>query len=192
MPVSYGRPAPALTAHEGDASPRGAGTPGAGSWATLMRRVCAVDVLACPRCGSRLRVIATVRDPLAGQAIRAPLARALDPPDPAPPAPVALTSLAASPSFPRRGPAPSPGAAPAFGAAPLHPSARSLPSPRSPGGSRGPHAITRAPLLFAFIELPIALPKAGSPRVGRGDQILLCSSFALLCFAAAPSTLAAT
>ena len=31
----------------------------------------ALDVLACPRCGARLRVIATVQAPLAGQAILA-------------------------------------------------------------------------------------------------------------------------
>jgi hypothetical protein len=34
------------------------------TWATLMRRAFAIDVLACPRCGGRLRVIATVEDPL--------------------------------------------------------------------------------------------------------------------------------
>jgi len=36
-----------------------------------MPRVFDLDVLACPRCGGRLRVIATVRAPLAGQAILA-------------------------------------------------------------------------------------------------------------------------
>ena len=30
------------------------------SWAALMRRVFALDVLACPRCGARARVIATI------------------------------------------------------------------------------------------------------------------------------------
>ena len=45
-----------------------------------------LDVLACPRCGGRLRVIATVQDPLAVQAILAHLARsgAPEPPGPAP------------------------------------------------------------------------------------------------------------
>jgi hypothetical protein len=33
------------------------------AWADLMRRAVDVDVLACPRCGGRLRLIATVEDP---------------------------------------------------------------------------------------------------------------------------------
>ncbi|MFN8543379.1 MAG: transposase [Candidatus Binatia bacterium] len=33
------------------------------SWAELLHRVFAVDVLACPRCGGRMRVIATIDDP---------------------------------------------------------------------------------------------------------------------------------
>jgi hypothetical protein len=41
------------------------------AWADLMRRAFDVDVLACPRCGGRLRLIATVEDP---EAIRAILA----------------------------------------------------------------------------------------------------------------------
>ena len=52
-----------------------------------------LDVLACPRCGGRLRVVATVPDPLAVQAILAHLAPsgAPAPPGPAPPAPAAMT-----------------------------------------------------------------------------------------------------
>ena len=52
-----------------------------------------VDVLACPRCGGRLRVIAIVQDPLAVQAILTRLARsaAPAPPGPAPPAPATIT-----------------------------------------------------------------------------------------------------
>ena len=58
-----------------------------------MRRVFALDALASPRCGGRLRVIATVQDPLAVPAILAHLARAGTPapPGPAPPAPTAIT-----------------------------------------------------------------------------------------------------
>jgi len=68
--VRYGRPAPASTAPQLEASRRAAGTPSAWTWAALMRRVFALDVLPCPRCGGRRRVIATVcGDPLAGQAI---------------------------------------------------------------------------------------------------------------------------
>ena len=33
------------------------------AWAALMRRAFEIDVLACPRCGGRLRLIATVEDP---------------------------------------------------------------------------------------------------------------------------------
>jgi len=58
-----------------------------------MRRVFNLDVLACPRCGGRLRVIATVQDPLAVQAILAHRGRsdaAEPPPGPAPPAPAAI------------------------------------------------------------------------------------------------------
>jgi hypothetical protein len=51
------------------------------------------DVLACPPCDRRLRVIAPVRDPVAVQVILAFLARAGTPAPscPAPPAPAAIT-----------------------------------------------------------------------------------------------------
>jgi len=51
-----------------------------------MRRVFDLDVLACPRCGGRLRVIAPVQDPLAVQALLAHRARsgASAPPGPVP------------------------------------------------------------------------------------------------------------
>jgi hypothetical protein len=59
------------------------------TWPPLMHRVFA---LACPRCGGRLRVIATVQDPLAVQAILAHIRRsgAPEPPSPAPPASAAI------------------------------------------------------------------------------------------------------
>jgi uncharacterized protein YbaR (Trm112 family) len=44
-----------------------------------MHRVFALDVLACPHCGGRLRVIATVQDPLAVQAILAVISQKLSP-----------------------------------------------------------------------------------------------------------------
>jgi hypothetical protein len=34
------------------------------SWPDLMRHTFAVDVLACPRCGGRMRVVATIEDPV--------------------------------------------------------------------------------------------------------------------------------
>ncbi len=39
------------------------------AWADLMRRAFNIDVPACPRCGGRLRLIATVEDPDAIRAI---------------------------------------------------------------------------------------------------------------------------
>ena len=54
-----------------------------------MHRVLNLDVLACPRCGGRLRVIATVQDPAVVRAILTPLGLApgSDRPDPGPPQP---------------------------------------------------------------------------------------------------------
>ena len=39
------------------------------AWAELLRRVFAVDVLECPRCGGRMRLLATIHPPQATQAI---------------------------------------------------------------------------------------------------------------------------
>jgi hypothetical protein len=61
--LSHGRPAPDSNARELEARPGAASSPGAWTWAALMRRVFDLDVLACTRCGGRLRVIATVQDP---------------------------------------------------------------------------------------------------------------------------------
>ena len=55
--------------------------PGRQSWAQLMRRVFAIDVLECPACGGRMRVIAAIEDP---QVVRAIL-RCLGLPARAPP-----------------------------------------------------------------------------------------------------------
>ena len=51
--VRYGRPSPEPTARQFDASPRAAGTPGAWTWAALMRRVFdhPINCTAHPRCG---------------------------------------------------------------------------------------------------------------------------------------------
>jgi len=68
--VRYGRPAP-----DGSALAPTLPSPRAWTWPALLHRVFALDVLACPRCGGRLRVIAAVQDPLAVQAILAHLRR---------------------------------------------------------------------------------------------------------------------
>jgi hypothetical protein len=39
------------------------------AWADLLRRVFAVDVLECPRCGGRMRPLATIHPPEATRAI---------------------------------------------------------------------------------------------------------------------------
>jgi hypothetical protein len=55
------------------------------AWADLMRRAFDIDVLACPRCGGRLRLIATVEDPDAIQAILGAAAESRELGDRAPP-----------------------------------------------------------------------------------------------------------
>jgi hypothetical protein len=50
-----------------------------------MRRAIALDVLACPRCGGRMRLIATIEDPLAVRQILAARPPG-EPPGPGPPA----------------------------------------------------------------------------------------------------------
>jgi hypothetical protein len=54
-----------------------------------MRRVFDLDVLACPRCGGRLRVIAIVQDSAGVRTLLTNVGRALstEAPGPAPPAP---------------------------------------------------------------------------------------------------------
>ena len=97
--VRYGRPAPDVTAREREASPRAAGTPGAWTWAALIRRVFDLDVLACPRGGGRLRRIATVEDPAVVGKFLAPLGL-LHPTDSPGPAPPSAALRAAAPSHP--------------------------------------------------------------------------------------------
>ena len=61
------------------------------AWADLMRRAFDIDVLACPRCGGRLRLIATVEDPDAIRAILVALAESRDRAGRAPPFAAAQT-----------------------------------------------------------------------------------------------------
>ena len=90
--VAYGRMVPEPTA---SASPMVAGPDGTGAtspprrwtWAALMHRAFAIDVLECPHCGGRLRLIATLHDPAVIRKILAHLGRAQSgqSPGPAPP-----------------------------------------------------------------------------------------------------------
>jgi len=76
-------PSPSAHASEETPSPK---QPRHWAWANLMRRAFDVDVLACPRCTGRLRLIGTVEDPDAICQILAALARSTDHVDRAPPA----------------------------------------------------------------------------------------------------------
>ena len=87
--IRYGRPAPDATAPPADAGPAPAAPRGAWTWAALMHRVFALDVLACPRCGGRLRVIAIVQDPAVVRTLLAQGGRARAPAAPGP-APAAI------------------------------------------------------------------------------------------------------
>ena len=90
--MRYGRPAPDGSALELEARPRAAVPTPTWTWPALMRRVFDLDVLACPRCGGRLRVIATIQDPAVARTILAHLGRAFSPapPGPAPPVPASI------------------------------------------------------------------------------------------------------
>jgi Putative transposase len=87
--VAYERVAPESTA----LAPLAAGPEGvraksgsrAWSWAALMHRAFAIDVLACPNCGGRLRLIGTLHDPAVIRTILAHLEMAQSGPSPAPP-----------------------------------------------------------------------------------------------------------
>src|SRR2546425_4476644 len=57
------------------------------AWAALMRRAFDLDVLACPRCGGRLRLIATLEDPEAIRPILAALGGGREREGRAPPGP---------------------------------------------------------------------------------------------------------
>ncbi|MGH7392375.1 MAG: transposase [Candidatus Rokuibacteriota bacterium] len=83
VPAATAEPPCSSTAEETAARP----APRYWSWARLMQRAFEIDVLACPRCGGRLRLIATVEDPHAIREILDALAlsphpRCAPPPDP--------------------------------------------------------------------------------------------------------------
>jgi len=55
------------------------------AWAALLRRTFGLDVLACPDCGGRLRLVATIADPRVIARLLAHLGLPLEPPGPLPP-----------------------------------------------------------------------------------------------------------
>jgi len=90
--VAYGRVAPEPTALApplvagAEGTKAKTGSPG-WTWAALMHRAFALDVLACANCGGRLRLIATLHDPVVIRKLLAHLnmARSGPSPGPAPP-----------------------------------------------------------------------------------------------------------
>jgi hypothetical protein len=91
--VAYGRVVAELTAMAPALVAGAEGTKGksgsrAWSWAALMHRAFALDVLACPHCGGRLRLIATLHDPAVIRKLLAHLGMARSGPSPGPAPPV--------------------------------------------------------------------------------------------------------
>jgi hypothetical protein len=88
--VTYGRRVPEPTASTAPLAPGPDGTgvktatPRAWSWAALMHRAFAIDVLACPHCGGRLRLIGTLHDPAVIRKLLAHLGMARSGPSPGP------------------------------------------------------------------------------------------------------------
>jgi hypothetical protein len=86
--VAYGTPS--VDAPGANGSANGTDEPAApvsrhSAWAVLMRRAFDIDVLACPRCGGRLRLMATVDEPDAIRAILAAIAASRELAERAPP-----------------------------------------------------------------------------------------------------------
>jgi hypothetical protein len=87
--VAYGRvvPEPTVLAPPLAAGPDGPGvksSPRAWSWAALMHRAFAIDVLACAHCGGRLRLIGTLHDPAVIRKLLAHVGMAPSGPSPGP------------------------------------------------------------------------------------------------------------
>ena len=91
--VGYGRAPEAAARDPAEAGPIPSPPPRNWTWAALMRRAFAIDVLACPRCGGKLRVIATVEDPLAVRQLLA-ARRWAEPLGPGPPDPAGAPVMA--------------------------------------------------------------------------------------------------
>ncbi len=72
------------TAPEADATPAASVRPRYFAWAELLRRVFAIDILACPDCGGRLRLLATIEERPVVEKILTHLGLPVDPPRPSP------------------------------------------------------------------------------------------------------------
>jgi hypothetical protein len=65
-------------------APRPPGAPRRSTWAELLRRDFAIDVLTCPHCGGSRRLIAFLTDPQVVRKILAHIGHPTEPPAPAP------------------------------------------------------------------------------------------------------------
>ena len=74
------------------------GKPRYWAWADFMRRAFELDVLACPRCGGRMRLLATIEDPRVIRRILAHLGLPTEVPQPRPPPAQAADLLADLPA----------------------------------------------------------------------------------------------
>ena len=77
-------PPPASAAPEAAAPPAAYVRPSYFAWADLLRRVFAIDILACPDCGGRLRLLATIEDRAVVEKILTHLGLPVEPPCPSP------------------------------------------------------------------------------------------------------------
>ncbi len=125
--VAYGRVAPDPTSASGSAAPLAPAPDGARertkprswSWAALMHRAFGIDVLACPTCGGRLRLIAALHDPAVIRKILAHLGLSHSGPSPGPAPPESSAAAPRSRRFDAREPPACLRSRP--GAAPHHP-----------------------------------------------------------------------
>ena len=67
-------------APDGGRAEAGARSPGRLTWARLLRRVCAIQVLVCERCGGARRILGAVTEPHAVRRLLAALGLAAEPP----------------------------------------------------------------------------------------------------------------
>ena len=81
-PVGKAVPAPAIAAATAGDGRRERMRPRYRSWAELMRQAFEIDVLACPTCGGRMILLATITDPAVIRRILTHLGRSLDDGDP--------------------------------------------------------------------------------------------------------------
>jgi Putative transposase len=75
----------AATTDDADSGVRGRPSGRGATWAELMRRAFEIDVLACRRCGGRLRLIALIEAPAVARRILRHLGLPTEVPSPAPP-----------------------------------------------------------------------------------------------------------